>query len=45
MVRVDHRNFQNYRDDTPRNSSHRMDERRGGRGREGGGETLRREEQ
>lgn len=49
---VDRRNFQNYRDDTPRNSSHRMDERRGGRGRgrggaggAGGGETLRREEQ
>lgn len=55
MVRVDRRNFQNYRDDTPRNSSRRVDERRerreakGWRGRErggrGGGETLRREEQ
>lgn len=55
VVRVDRRNFQNYRDDTPRNSSRRVDERRerreakGWRGRErgggGGGETLRREEQ
>lgn len=45
--RLDGWNFQNYRDDTLRNSSHRIDERSGGRGRgrEGGGETLRREEQ
>lgn len=43
MVRVDRRNFQNYRDDTPRNSSRRVDERserreaKGWRGRERGG--------
>lgn len=30
MVRVDRRNFQNYRDDTPRNSSRLVDERQRG---------------